>query len=206
MNNSDETKIDEELMALAARLPTEVAPERDLWVGIEQEITQSRNRSRTSGSPAWAQAAAVVLLVAGSSGITYMAVKDDNPSVAGDDTTYLGPEVITPDQMFKSVLFEPVSGSFGQQYTLGNEYLAARDQLEGGLKENLDSMPKETRDDIVKNLYAVRVAIKEINDALVEEPDNTLLQDMLLSTYHDEISLMKKIDGIANSAMRRNDI
>jgi hypothetical protein len=33
-----------------------------------------------------------------------------------------------------------------------------------------------------------------------------LLQELLLSAYHGEISLMKKVDGIANSAMRRNDI
>ncbi len=198
MNNSDETKLDEELMAMAARLPTGVSPEHDLWPGIEQAITRPARPARTAWNSVWAQAAAVVLLVAGSSGITYVAVKDGSQ--------YRGPEVLDPDNVFEAVLFEPVSGDFGQRYTLGNEYLAARDQLEGGLEDKLDSMSTQTRDDVVKNLNTIRVAIKDINEALVKEPDNILLQELLLSTYHEEISLMTKIDGIASAAMRRDDI
>ena len=103
-------------------------------------------------------------------------------------------------------LFESVSGDFGQQYTLGNEYLDARSQLEDNIEEKLNSLSPEARGDVVKSLKTIRVAISDINQALAAEPDSMLLQELLLSSYHDELSLMKKVDGIANSAMRRDDI
>ena len=59
---------------------------------------------------------------------------------------------------------------------------------------------------VISNLNTIRKAIQELNDALAEEPDNVLLQDLLLSTYHEEMALMRRVDGIANSAMRRDDI
>jgi hypothetical protein len=192
MNNSDETKFDEELTRLAATLPSEVSPDRDLWPAIEQAIAKPEVRPTTIWNTPWAQAAAVVLLVAGSSGVTYVAVKDDGPSasVVIDSTN----------------IFETVSGDFGTKYSLGNEYLDAHSELQNELDEKLQFLSPEARDEVVKNLDTIRAAIKDINQALAAEPDNMLLQELLLSAYHGEISLMKKVDGIANSAMRRNDI
>jgi len=198
MNHNDETGTNDELMALAASLPRAVSPQRDLWPGIETAIRLAPGPARGLRHSIWAQAAAVVLLVAGSSGITYRLVKDD--------AAYRGPEVVTPDTVFDRVLFEPLAGQFGQRYTLGNEYLAARDQLESKLDQSLQSMAPESRENVVDDLNAIRVAIRDINAALVKEPDNILLQKLLLRSYHEEISLLTKIDGIANAAMRRNDI
>lgn len=192
MNNGDETRFDEELTELAARLPAGVSPNRDLWPGIERAISQPAKREGTIWNTPWAQAAAIVLLIAGSSGVTYLAVKDGGTG---------GPEIVYSDNIFESV-----SGDFGQQYTLGNEYLDARSQLEGSLDEKLNSLSPDARSEVVKNLNTIRIAINDINRALAEEPDNILLKELLLSSYHDEMSLMKKVDGIANSAMRRDDI
>ena len=191
MNNSDETEFDESLTRLAASLPTEVSPERDLWPAIEQAISSPAERASTIWNTPWAQAAAVVLLVAGSSGITYVAVRDDAPVAYVVDSTNI---------------FETVSGDFGHKYSLGNEYLDAHSELQNELDEKLQFLSPEARDEVVKNLDTIRAAIKDINLALAAEPDNVLLQELLLSAYHGEISLMKKVDGIANSAMRRNDI
>ena len=192
MNNDDDRKVDDELMTMAASLPAGVTPGRDLWPGIEQAIAQPVKPAR-AWNTVWAQAAAVVLLIAGSSGITWLAVKGD--------VDYRGPQIISSDN-----LFEPVSGEFGRQFTLGNDYLEARNRLEGGLEEKLQSLSPEAREVVVTNLNTIRVAIKEINNSLAEEPGNTLLQELLLSTYHEEMSLMIKVDGIANTAMRREDI
>lgn len=192
MNNDEETRIEDELIALAGTLPAGVSPDRDLWPGIEQAIAHPAPRERTLWNSTWAQAAAVVLLVGGSSGVTYLAVNGGGQQA---------PEVIYADNVFESV-----SGDFGQQYTLGNEYLDAHRRMQSGLERKLNSLSPDTRDAVVKNLNAIRVAIKDLNNALAVEPDNTLLQELLLSTYHDEMALMKHVDGIANSAMRRNDI
>ena len=103
-------------------------------------------------------------------------------------------------------IFETVSGDFGATYSLGNEYLDARTQLEGNLETKLDALAPDARDEVIKNLNTIRRAINDINQALAEQPDNVLLQKLLLSTYHEEMNLMIKVDGIANSAMRRDDI
>ena len=193
MNNGDDKKPDDKLMAMAASLPKDMAPERDLWPGIEQAIARPAKPAGGVWNTVWAQAAAIVILVAGSSGITYVAVKGDG--------AYRGPQIISSDN-----LFESVSGDFGQQYTLGNDYLEARDELEGGLEEKLESLSPDAREDVIKNLNTIRIAIQDINESLAKEPGNTLLQELLLSTYHEEMSLMIKVDGIANTAMRREDI
>lgn len=198
MSNSDESTIGDEFVALASRLPADVSPEHDLWPGIEQAITAPAKPVPTTWNSPWAQAVAVLLLVAGSSGLTYMVVKDDS--------SYRGPTVLRTDNVFDMTLFEPVTGDFGQRYTLGNEYMAARDRLEGSLEKTLSALPQQESDNLVDSLNTVRVAISDINKALVNEPDNILLRDLLLSAYHEEMSLMTKFDKIANSAMRRNDI
>ena len=192
MNDSDETKFDEELTRLAAELPKMVSPDRDLWPVIEQAMKPPAQSTATIWNTPWAQAAAVVLLVAGSSGITYVAVRDDG--------------AMSPVVIDSTNVFETVSGDFGGQYTLGNEYLDAHGELQTKLDDKLQLLSPEARDEVVKNLTTIRAAIKDINKALAAEPDNILLQELLLSAYHGEISLMRKVDGIANSAMRRNDI
>lgn len=194
MNESNnDIDFDKDLEALAAKLPDDIQPSRDLWPGIEAALQQPAVPRRSMWNSVWAQAAAVVVLVAGSSGVTYLAVTDDTPSVV--------PRIITTDN-----LFETVSGNFGPRYTLGNEYIDAREQLEDGLEEKLSTLTPTTRRNVVSNLNTIRKAIREINEAMANEPDNVLLQELLLSTYHEEMSLMKKVDGIANTAMRRNDI
>lgn len=192
----DDNRNDEQLMALAAKLPKEVAPARDLWPGIEQAISTPVRPQRSAWNTVWAQAAAVVLLVGGSSGITYLAVKDDGISDI--------PDPMSSDAIFGEL--EPVSGDFGGTYTLGNDYIDARNQLEGTLEAKLDTLAPEARETVIKNLNTIRLAIKDINQSLAKEPDNVLLQELLLSTYHEEMALMRTVDGIANSVMRRDDI
>ena len=193
MNESDNKNFDDELMATAAKLATDVTPDRDLWPGIEQAISQPAKPARTVWNNVWAQAAAVLLLVGGSSGVTYLAVTEDaNPSspVAGGPT----------------LVFEPVSGSFGSMYNLGPDYQDARRSLEAKVDQELSRLTPEEREAVQKNIEVIRSAIRDINRALAEEPDNALLQKLLLSAYREELDLMMRVDGITSAAMRRGDI
>lgn len=203
MSKSDGNDIDyehDELMAAARRLPAGIAPQRDLWPGIAGAIEESargRGSAPARGRPGWnrifAQAAAVVLLVGGSSGVTWFAMKQD----AQPTTTV--PSVET----FR---FETVAGSFGSHYHLGPEFLDARNEVAARLDEELARLPAATRMEVETNLETIRAAILEINKALAEEPGNALLQSLLVNAYRDELAVMSRVDGIANLAMRRNDI
>ena len=192
MNDTDDNNFDD-LMTAAADLATEVKPGRDLWPGIEQAITKPVRPARTMWNTVWAQAAAVLLLVGGSSGLTYLALTDNG-------------DVMTPVAGAPTLVFESASGSFGSQYNLGPDYLDAQRALAGRLDDELAHLTPEVRDAVETNIAAIRTAIAEINVALAEDPDNVLLQELLLSTYREELTLMKQVNGIGLSAMRRGDI
>lgn len=198
MSKSDENDIDYErdaLMLAARQLPAGIAPARDLWPGIAEAIDERSAPPR--GRPGWnrvfAQAAAVLLLVGGSSGVTWLAMKQDTQTVATEPSV----EVLQ---------FQPVAGSFGSQYHLGPDFLDARNDLAARLDEELERLPPETRAEVQANLGTIRAAIVEINLALANEPGNALLQTLLMNAYRDELAVMSRVDGMANSVMRRSDI
>ncbi len=193
MNETDDKNFDDELMAAAAELNTEVTPDRDLWPDIEQAISLPAKPMRTVRNSVWAQAAAVLLLVGASSGVTYLAVTEN--------ATPLSPVAGGP-----ALVFEPVSGSFGSMYNLGPDYQDARRSLAAKVDQELSRLTPEERAHVHENIEVIRTAIDDINKALAEEPDNALLQKLLLSTYREELELMMRVDGITSAAMRRGDI
>ncbi len=182
-------KLDDKLMTAAAQLSTEITPERDLWPDIEAAIADPAPQGR-SWTPYLAQAAAIVLLVGASSSITYMMTKS-------------GPNV-SPDPSAPGLDFEFVS--FGSNYELGQGFQDARSNLAAQLDIELDRLSPEARAGVVENLAVIRNAITEINSELEMEPDNILLQELLLKTYHDELTVMRKVGGLTQNVMSRNDI
>jgi hypothetical protein len=196
MNERDETEDRETdpLLRAARELPRGIAPSRDLWPGIEREITAPAPSRRWDWSRIAAQAAAVVMLVGGSSAVTWVVLEEGQPGVETAATT-------------PPLEFEMVAGSFGGRYHLGPEFIDARNGLAAGLDAKLKQLPPETRQAIEKNIADIRGAISEMNRALANQPDNALLQDLLLGAYREELSLMRKVDTMAAaSEMRRTDI
>ena len=199
MNNSDEMNIDydrDPLMVAARKLPPGIAPQRDLWPGIAQAIAAektARSRGRTGWNRPFAQAAAVLLLVGGSSGVTWFAMKQDMQTIATEPSA-------------EALQFQSVAGNFGSQYHLGPDFLDARNDLAARLEDELERLSPETQAEVRKNLGTIRAAIVEINAALAKEPDNALLQGLLMNAYRDELAVMSRVDGMANSGMRRTDI
>lgn len=181
-------------MAKAAKLSTSASPARDLWPGIEQAINKPAVPVRTGWHAGWVQAAAVVLLIAGSSGLTYFTMRGERQST-------LSPVVQT-----QALMVEPASASFGSRYNLGPGYLDARRTLSSSLDEHLARLSPEARAAVRESIKTIQDAIRDINNALVEDPGSTLLQELLINAYRDELSVMKQVDGIADAAMYREDI
>ena len=195
MNTTEDkgkTTSEDALIAAALRLPKEIPPERDLWPAIAQALESQRPQNRRWNA-VFAQAAAVLLLVGASSAVTYVAITD-------------GRNEISPVATDAVRIFEPVSGSFGSQYNLGPDFQDARNKLAARLDDELQKLSPEARADVEQNLALIRAAIVEINTALADEPDNPLLQELLLRTYHDELTVMRRVSGMSNPAMVRTDI
>ncbi len=196
MNDKRERVTEEDVMAMAGELPLEVVPKRDLWPGIAAaiETPAAGEPVRRGYADGWfARAAAVLLLVGASSGLTWFVMQD------GGDGGALAPPA-------DGYVFEPVSGSFGDRYTLGPDFQDARASLVARLDAELEKLSPETRAEVEENLADIRRAIAQINVALAEEPDNALLQELLINSYAEELAIMRRVDGITTSVMRRTDI
>lgn len=194
MNETNDDKFERELLARARELGTDVQPDRDLWPGIAEAIAPPAPRM-----PAWnrylAQAAAVVLLVGGSSALTWLAVEGDRASPTP------APAVATG-----GLRVETADANFGSRYTLGPDFVDARMGLESRLDEGLERLSPETRADVEENVATIRAAIREINAALADDPDNVLLQELLLNSYRKELSLMRNVNSISGAVMYREDM
>lgn len=180
---------DDKLTAAAQQLATGIQPQRDLWPDIERAITEPVPR-RSRWTPMFAQAAAIVLLVGASSGLTYLAMKDDTPAEI---------EQLTPEYTF-------ARASFGTNHTLGRDYLDTRADVVARFEQQLERLSPAERQDVEQSLEVIREAIDDINAALQQDPDNTLLQDLLMKTYHEELNVMRKVGGVTQSVMSRRDI
>ena len=180
---------DDKLTAAAAQLATEIAPQRDLWPDIELAITEAAPR-RSRRIPMFAQAAAIVLLVGASSGLTYLAMKDGAPVVISQPT---------PGYTFERA-------AFGSNYTFGSDYLDTRADVVAHFERELERLSPEERQDVEHSLTVIRGAINDINAALQQDPDNILLQELLMNAYHEELNVMRKVGGVTQSVMSRRDI
>jgi len=179
-------EFDDKLDRAARQLATGIAPERDLWPDIATAIAEPR---RSRWTPMFAQAAAVVLLVGASSAITYVSVKDDNRPVVS----------IEPELVFEQT-------SFGANYNLGPGFQDARNSLRAELDVELMNLSPEARTNVKENLELIHTAIADINAVLEKEPENVLLQQMLLRAYREELTLLSRVGGLTRNVTMRNDI
>ncbi|MDJ0711264.1 MAG: hypothetical protein QNJ14_12770 [Woeseiaceae bacterium] len=177
---------DDKLDRAARQLSVEISPERDLWPGIAEAIEPAPRRSRWT--PMLAQAAAVVLLVGASSGITYILTKDSGPAMQ-----------ISPELVFEQA-------SFGKDYNLGPEFQVARNGLRAELEAEMARLSPEARQDVQANLDLIHTAIVDINAALEQQPDSVVLQQKLLQAYREELTLLRRVGGLTRNVMTRNDI
>lgn len=177
---------DDNLMGAAAQLAKDISPERDLWPGIAEAIEKPASRR---WSPMLAQAAAVVLLVGGSSAVTYMTMKGNAPETV----------IASPEMVFEQA-------SFGNRYNLGPSFQDARNTLVAELEAELQKVSPESRTDIEANLILIRNAVFEMNKALEDDPENIQLQERLLKTYREELALLRRVSGLTRNVMLRNDI
>ena len=181
---------DERLDARLRGLPRTIAPERDLWPTISARLEPRAATGRRR--PAWLlQAAAAVLLVAGSSLLTARLL--DRAPTAGKTARAAGPTVTAPANLG---VVRAVPAAFGNNVRLDPGYVAARHQLTAMLQARLARMPPSTRAKLEVNLAEMRRAADEINAALAQQPGDPLLEELLLATYQDELAVLANVSQL----------
>ncbi|HEX7114526.1 MAG TPA: hypothetical protein VF193_05305 [Steroidobacter sp.] len=178
---------------LLARVPREVAPERDLWpairAGIEAE-PRAAGRARGGDHSRWFQLAAGVLLVLASSLTTYVLTRQSLQQQIANEALPAPALTATP-------------ASFGlAPEALGVEYVQTRAELDKRFEQRLATLPPVTRAKVERNLAEIRRASDEIAAALAENPSDPLLQELLLSTYRNEIRLLTSVSQLPGTSTR----
>jgi hypothetical protein len=179
LDNGSRTAQARGLEAELAALPRGVEPERDLWPSIEAQLEP---RGERAGRRWFWPAAAAVLLVVGSSLVTAVLLRRDEPLVAQQAAN--GP-------------VSYAAAAFGPGQTLDPTYAAARDELARTLSARIDRLPPAARRKLERNLAELRRASAEINAALELSPGDPLLEELLLSTYQEELAVLASVNQLA---------
>lgn len=192
MNTPSDDPLDREI----AKLPREVEPRRDLWVGIRAQIEAQPVpvKSAPISRMRWYQLAAAVLLVVGSSFTTFVLMRDQRvpaPTMASEEIT-------------KPALTAMPASFAGQG--LGQGYAQARASLDEQFAARLAALPPAAREKVERNLADIREAAHEIADTLAQHPNDPLLQDLLLSTYQSELRLLADVTQMSAAPATRVDL
>jgi len=184
--NDFTTRLDDAL----DHLPRGIEPERDLWPSIEARLEP---RARPAGRRWFWPAAAAVLLVVGSSLITATLLRNDEPLVARRAPA--------------DGLVSYAAAAFGPGQTLDPTYDAARQELARSLSARIDRLPPDARRKLEKNLAELHRAGAEINAALELNPGDPLLEELLLSTYQEELAVLAGVHQLTgvNGAGEKTD-
>jgi hypothetical protein len=195
MTMTDDNKSDDKLMMAARGLATEVAPERDLWPGVEEAIQTQKQPQRSRWTPMLAQAAAVVMLIGASSMVTYSLIKYDDANTAPQTVVRVEPT---------NLVFE--QAAFGADQTFDSVFGRASGNVAANLNRGLENLSPETRADVERNLAVIRQAITDISQALEDEPNNAFLQELLVEAYGNELALMNRVGTMTQRVTARKDI
>jgi hypothetical protein len=163
-------------------LAGDVQPSRDLWPEIRASMTATTSliaRRRPSFSIITQLAAGFVLMIV-SSAATYMVTRQ---SILRDGAP----------------IAAVVSDADGE--AIAAEYLRSRASLDRLFAERLAALPSATRAKLESNLADLRRAESEIVANLSQHPSDSLLHELLMSTYQSEAQLLADVSEIplANS-------
>ncbi len=102
-----------------------------------------------------------------------------------------------------STVYAPLIGilmdRFGPRFAMGPSFSQARTDLSISVADQLERVSPETKIVVEQNLNDINRALDQINAALSGDPDNNLLQQLLMSTYTEELVVLSEIDALTRS-------
>lgn len=168
------------LLAGAAALPRTVDPPAELWEALRAEtLARPARAAWTVRMTRRELAAAAVLLVALSSGITAALMRDrTTPAPTG---------VAAADGGAARPRAEWVEFRRAEA-----EYVRTADDLEALLAGNRAALAPETVRAVEASLGAIDAAIRDARAALARDPANAELSNVLAATYRDKIDVLER--------------
>ena len=194
------------LLSSARQLPRSVLPPDDMWADLRTELNSRKDvvlptagdiahhQPTVAAGPRWSRklvamlAAAAVILIALSSGITALLLKRSPEGMATGqpnevrDTATPRPPAVLP-------------ASFRQAE---NEYNRTIDELEQAVDTQRDRLSPETIRTVDHSLAVVDSAIAEARAALIADPNNRMLMDLLSTSYQRKLDLLRRTSELGS--------
>jgi hypothetical protein len=182
MTGNDERKI-----SSLRDLPQDIAPPRDLWQGIEAQLTrpgagdgvargeiESARRFRRAGRMRLIAAAAVIAALAVGIWIGRAVLPvPGRPPAGGPGTSN--------------------HGVWQTAYVVDSKYTHQRAELVADLEARLATLPPESRAKVLSSLQAINDSKRALEAELGKDPSNALLQELLVNTYQDEMRVLTAV-------------
>ena len=83
--------------------------------------------------------------------------------------------------------------ALGGRAALGAGFLQVREDVSTNFADRLDELDPATREVVETNLQVIHGALTRIENALASSPDNSVLQELLMSTYRQELDYMGRV-------------
>jgi hypothetical protein len=186
----------------AAKLPA-MAPSRDLWEGIAARIEAPviELKPRQAAAPSrrnWQMAAAAVVLMAVSSGLTYVMTSDrlagGEQQVAGTPDTLLAPTGsaarVVPPARPSSGSGSVLVGDFSAPEIIYDQEIARLRTILDQRRGDLDSTTVKT---VEKSLQAIDQAIIDARAALTGDASNAFLNEQLNRGLEKKLGLLRRV-------------
>lgn len=190
MNSETFGSVDEAL----ARLPRTLTPARDLWPAIAQATgpgaAQERREPGLARWPLWPVAlAASLALVSLVAALSFSVLRQQAATarLAQDSAAS------TPAKRTMVSFESPRTAAF----------LSARASLENTYRERLAMLAPATRARVQADLETIRKANADIREALSRDPASPLLQQLLRSTWQQEIDLYTDVSQATEPMLTR---
>jgi predicted anti-sigma-YlaC factor YlaD len=169
------------LVAQAATLPEEISPARDLWPGIAERIAAARPRPVVrvvrsgSWSPRWLAAAAAVVLALGATltRVWSPGTREGAAAIEGvqEAAWATDPSLLAAEQ----------------------QYARATAQLTAALEARKATLPPAMVTAVEKDLTTIDAALRQVRDALRQDPGNPQLSHMLASTHQKKVDVLQRV-------------
>ncbi len=157
-------------------LPKSVEPASDLWPGIHARLA-SRGKGRGRGRiamPGWMLAAAAVLLIAVTSGITALLLR-------------------TPQKPAAPMPLSTVS-------PLEAQYASAASELSAELERARGRLAPATVRIIERNLAVIDSALAESRRALAQDPSNATLERLVITAWRQKMDFLRRATALSGES------
>lgn len=155
-------------------LPKSVEPASDLWPGIHARLApRGRGRGRIA-MPGWMLAAAAVLLIAVTSGITALLLRPQHR-----------PTAIAPLSTFSP---------------LEVQYASAASELSAELERARGRLAPATVRIIERNLAVIDSALAETRRALAQDPGNATLERLVIAAWRQKMDFLRRATALSGES------